>query len=731
MNPASDASPTREDTGLEERCPAADHMHGGSERYERQRRSLMRLMRSGALQAVDLDAVLREITTEIARTMNVERVSVWRFNEERSAIVCLELFEASLERHSSGIELHCREFPCYFHALKENEMISADDARADPRTSEFTERYLVPLGITSMLDAPLHAGGELVGVLCHEHVGPQRAWTRDEQSFSVSMANFVSLVFAQWEHRRIEEQLRQQASLLDKAQDAIIVRDLDHKVCYWNKSAARLYGWTAEEVLGQDISRLIYTDAQAFHENTTRVLSDGEWTGEIHQVTKSGDELIVEARWTLVRDASGQPKSILAINTNITARRTLESQMLRVQRLESIGTLAGGIAHDLNNVLTPILMSIDLLKLRITDANSQTTLNTMATSARRGVEMIQQVLSFAEGVEGRRGPVQVHANLHDIMRLVRDTFPKNIHSTLQMPADLWTVRGDSTQIHQVLLNLCVNARDAMSGGGTLALTAENVIIDAQYAAQNIEARPGPCIVIHVQDDGHGIPAGNLDKIFDPFFTTKEAGKGTGLGLSTTLAIIRSHGGFIQTSSTLGHGTRFSVFLPADPGALPDQQEFENDEMIIHRGGNEIILVVDDEASVREITRQTLEAFGYRVLLAADGAEAVSLYSKRQHEIAVVLTDMMMPIMDGPATIQVLMKINPEVRTIAVGAVTTNAVLGQLAESGSVCVLPKPYSAGALLRVLRQVITGTPNDAPHSSPGGPSKSPSAFSIASAV
>jgi PAS domain S-box-containing protein len=710
----------------------AERLRDTNLRYERQQAALTRLMRSDVLNPENLEGAFREIAELISSATGVERVSIWLFNANRETIVCQELFEASSRRHSSGVELRSRDFPRYFEALKGNEMIASEDARQDPRTSEFTESYLAPLGIGAMLDTPLHVGGVLEGVLCLEQVGPPRTWERDEQSFAVSVANLISLVLAHWERRRIEEQLRQQASLLDKAQDAINVRSLDHTITYWNKSSENLYGWTAEEVLGSNISRLLYDDPSAFERAMAHVLAEGEWTGEICQRTKSGVAVMVEGHWTLVNDSDGQPKSVLAINTDITERKRLEAQVLRSQRMESIGTLAGGIAHDLNNVLTPILMSIDLLKLKVKDAAGQETLSIISASARHGADMLGQVLSFARGAEGQKTPVEISRLLQDLARIVSDTFPKNIHFHLQddLPKNL-TVSADPTQMHQVLLNLCVNARDAMAAGGTLRLSANQVVIDAQYAAMNIEAGEGPYIKISVEDDGAGISPEILPKIFDPFFTTKEMGKGTGLGLSTSLAIMKSHGGFIRVYSEPGHGSRFSVYLPAHPAPVEEHTSIE--VPALPHGHQELVLLVDDEAAVRDITRQTLETYGYKVLLAADGAEAVTLYSKQQNDISVVLTDMMMPVMDGYTTIQVLRRMNPDVRIIATSGLASNGSMTRATGAGAHQFLAKPYNAETLLRTVHRTLS-PPSNATSVQPGertGFSTSPSASSRASAL
>ncbi|MDR3405950.1 MAG: PAS domain S-box protein [Chthoniobacter sp.] len=396
------------------------------------------------------------------------------------------------------------------------------------------------------------------------------------------------------------------------------------------------------------------------------------------------------------------PEEGVCFVMDITERKKLEQQFLRSQRMEGIGTLAGGIAHDLNNSLGPIIMSLDLLKMKFNDPDSQDLLAIISSSAQRGADMVRQVLSFARGVEGRRMEVQIKHLIGDIGKITNDTFLKHIEVQTSTPCDLWTILGDPTQLHQVLLNLCVNARDAMPNGGKLTLAAENIAIDAQYSGLNSEAKPGPYVLLQIEDSGVGIAPEILEKIFDPFFTTKEIGKGTGLGLSTTLAIVKSHGGFLRVYSELGRGTIFKIYLPAQTEASLELGAAMEAEM--PRGNGELILVVDDEASVRQITKQTLEAFGYRVVLAVDGAEAVASFAQRGGEIAAVLTDIMMPIMDGLAMIQVLRRMNPIVPIIAASGLTANAQIGQFASLKLKHFLPKPYTAETLLMTLKQVLS---------------------------
>jgi PAS domain S-box-containing protein len=505
------------------------------------------------------------------------------------------------------------------------------------------------------------------------------------------------------ERRAQEARIREQAELLDHAQDAIIVRGLDHRIRFANASAERLYGWSREELLGQRADELLFRDPVAFREATRRVLADGGWTGELEQTRRDGSPLWVEGRWSLVRSDTGDATGVLAVNTDLTERRKLQAQVLRAQRLESIGTLAGGIAHDLNNVLAPILMSIGLLRDEVTAGEAHEVLDTIEASAQRGADMVRQVLSFSRGLEGARIPVDAGRVADDLIRVARDTFPKNIILRTQVDDGLWLVPADPTQLHQVLMNLAVNARDAMPEGGTIRVSAENVTMDAQYAALSERARPGPWVRLSVADDGVGMSPELLARIFDPFFTTKEVGKGTGLGLSTVDAIVRSHGGFLNVYSEEGAGTTFRIYLPARPDGEEEAPPPAPASRGLPRGSGQLILVVDDEASVRAITRQTLEAFGYRVVTATDGADAVATFGRYGKGIGLVLTDISMPIMDGPALIRALLRMDPGVRIIAASGQGANDGMAGAADSGIRYFLPKPYTAETLLEAVRRVL----------------------------
>ena len=505
------------------------------------------------------------------------------------------------------------------------------------------------------------------------------------------------------ERKRVEEKNREQAALLDIATDAIIVRDLEDQVLFWNKGAERVYGWTKDDILGRKAVERIYRQHSTLYEEARALLlQKGEWRGEMPQVTKDGKEIIVESHATLMRDRDGKPQSILFVNTDITERKQLERQFLRTQRMESIGTLAGGIAHDLNNVLGPILTAVQIFKKKLPDEQSQKLIGLLESTVQRGADLVKQVLAFSRGVEGARTLLSVPQLVSEIEKIIKDTFPRSIQIHAKIPKDAWLITGDATQLYQVLMNLCVNARDAMPNGGRLQIEVENVTVDEHYARMHVDASPGPYVAINVIDNGEGIPPHIIDKIFEPFFTTKETGKGTGLGLSTVMGIVKSHGGFVNVYSEESKGAKFRIYLPATKAAETQQANAELPDLPMGHG--ELVLLVDDELAIREITGATLETYGYRVITANDGAEAIALYAQHRNEIAVVVTDMMMPFMDGQATIRALQKLNPEVKVIAVSGLMQNHKSEELiTNGGKIIFLHKPYTTEKLLKSLREML----------------------------
>jgi len=404
----------------------------------------------------------------------------------------------------------------------------------------------------------------------------------------------------------------------------------------------------------------------------------------------AGTERIVAERTRELRESNER------LQAEIEQRKEAEAHLLRAQRLESIGTLASGIAHDLNNMLSPILMSAELLRLTL-PTESQEIISIIESSAGRAARVVKQVLTFARGLEGERVPLQPKQMVREMAKIIDETFPRMIRLDTYMPGELPLIEGDPTQLHQVLLNLCVNARDAMPDGGTLRIELDEFTVDEHYASTLPGARVGRYVRLRVSDTGSGIPRDIVDKIFDPFFTTKPLGKGTGLGLSTTIGIVRTHEGFLDVHSEVGKGTTFEVFLPAAPdgAAAPAPAEIEASP----RGRGELILVVDDESAIRDVTQSVLIQNGYRTLAAANGAQALSIFTSHINRIDAVFTDVMMPLVDGVALCRALQKINPKVRIVASTGSDGESGLQELRSLNIGCVLGKPFTSGALLTAL--------------------------------
>lgn len=506
------------------------------------------------------------------------------------------------------------------------------------------------------------------------------------------------------ERRNTEQRIREQAALLDIVPDAIIVRDLNHIIVSWSKGAERMYGWTAEETIGKSAPKLLgASEGSDFYRTQEILLEKNEWSGEFIQTTKDNRKILVESRWKLVRNAENIPTAVLVTNTDITEKKSLEKQLFRAQRLESIGTLASGIAHDLNNILTPVVLGMEIIKMKLTDEQSVKRIDTIISTVQRGSGLIGQVLSFARGSQEELQPVNVKYTIDEVIKMARLTFPKEIDVQVNMPTEDLIVHGNPTQLHQVIMNLCINSRDAMKERGGILSVEAGYIIANEYILQHfIDARPGTYVQITIRDTGKGIPHELQDKVFEPFFTTKEVGKGTGIGLTTVFSIVRNHGGFLHLYSEVNVGTSFSIYLPAEISQEHSLEEPPKEELAV--ANNETVLLVEDEELIRSIAEDILQSSGYRVITAVNGAEAAQIYREQSSEIDIVVTDVMMPVVGGLELIGLLKAINPDVRVIAASGLMHGEIAKNLSNAGAMALLSKPYTADKLLGTLREVLS---------------------------
>jgi len=518
------------------------------------------------------------------------------------------------------------------------------------------------------------------------------------------MLEFVSSEVARViSHKSAEQQLTLLVTALESAANTIVITNRSGDIIWTNPAFTRMTGYSKEEAIGKN-PRILKSGKHenGFFSKLWDTINAGNvWHGEVTNKKKDGAFYSEEMTITPVKNLHGEITNFIAVKQDITERKIIESQFLRSQRMESMGVLAGGIAHDLNNVFSPIMMALELLSHNISDDRRKKMLEILQSSTARGSNIVKQVLTFSRGAEGERFQLQPKHLVREIEDFARQTFPKDIEISLKVATDLWIMTGDATQIHQILLNLCVNARDAMPRGGKLEISAENFVIDSNYSKMNPLAQPGPYILFRVTDTGTGMPESLLDKIFDPFFTTKEVGKGTGLGLSTVMGLVKSYKGIINVYSEVGRGTVFKIYLPA--AETNYLKEVAHTEESIPRGNGECIIVVDDEPSIREITKTTLEAFGYTVLTANDGVEAIALFVQNKSRVKLIITDMAMPVLGGAPTIRTMEKIDPNIKIIATSGLLTQK--NEIEKLSPILkgFLQKPYTSETLLTMIDAVL----------------------------
>lgn len=659
----------------------------------------------------------------VVDAMRVDRASVWMFDESRQYLNCVDEFGPVVGSREKRRSILRHEFPLYFAAIVQEQVLAWDGGEADALAREL-ER--LPAA-KSRLVVPLRLGTALFGVLTIEMVGEKREWTAEEEDFGVAIAATILLALENSKRRDAEEATRELnrkleqlvtertselresenhfRAVLNSAHDAIVSANDESRIISWNRGAEEMFGRTAEEAIGQELAIIMPARYRPMHAaGMKRFMADGEahvvgHTVELHGEREDGTEFPLElslATWTGPRG-----RYFTGIIRDITLRKKVENANLRKQRLENIGNLAGGISHDLNNALAPVLMGVDLL--RRTAAPSKQVISiieAMETSARHGSAMIRQLLMFARGVAGERLSVDVAQLVDDLVKITRSTFPRVIKVKQTVQANLPPVVGDPTQLHQVLLNLCVNARDAMPNGGTLNLHVAAMDVEAPPESDD-SVKPGKFVCLQVRDSGTGMPPEVVNRIFEPFFSTKDIDQGTGLGLSTVLGIVKSHDGFMEVTSVEGEGTTFSVYLPA--GEIAEIERAATATPFAHEGHDRLILLAEDDPTQRLVARVMLESKGYRVITAVDGAEAMVTAAEHQSQLTAVVTDADMPNVNGLAFTRALKRMSPQSNVVVISGHLDEAEMASFKALGVSEILLKPFSEQELLSALARTI----------------------------
>lgn len=559
------------------------------------------------------------------------------------------------------------------------------------------------LGIQSYMSTPIEYKDKCIGCI-HIHSNEKYSFGIEELDLLNTVSHQIQTAIANARNAEAVKQSEERyRTLFYQSPAGVYTFDNNLVITECNERMAQIIGTSSDKIIGLDMHQL---EDKSFLEGMKKTLN-----GEIYikkespyKTTLTSKELWLSFQVSPLYNSDNEVIGGMAVVEDTTDKKETEKKLLQSQRLESIGTLAGGIAHNLNNVFQPIMMSLHMLDKRIDDEQCKNTLNIIEESVYRGKSLVDQVLSFARGSEFEHKSLELENLLKGVRSLLDRTFPKDIEIKIEVQNNTWRISGDITQLHQVFMNMCVNARDAMPDGGKLTISVENINIDEIYSQMNVDAQPGPYVLISIVDTGHGIHDEDINNIFDPFYTTKEPDKGTGLGLSTSYSIVKDHGGFIDIKSKVGEGTEFKIYLPAvrQDEVLISKTKRAKD---IPKGNGELVLVVDDEAAVREITKLTLESNEYRVITASDGAEAIAVYTKNTDDVVVVIMDMMMPVMKGPESITAIRKINPEVKIIASTGIKKSGKSGvsDIDESEVETVLKKPYTTEELLNTVHEVI----------------------------
>lgn len=662
---------------------------------------------------------LREISRVAAETLDVARVGVWLFSGDRTKIQCINLYELPTAQHSAGYELLAVDYPAYFQALEEDRIIVADNAHTDPQTREFATSYLVPLQITAILDAPIRMDDGLAGVICHEQVGSPRVWTVEEQSFANALADLLAIVIQTNKRFRIEQKLRESEELRELA-----VQGADLALWDWNVQSgaiqvderwAAIRGYQLDEIEGHiDFwLNLVHPDDRPELRVKLNQHLAGEtpfYQTEYRTQTKDGQWRWILSRGKVVKwDAAGYPLHFLGTQLDITDYKQLEQQLLQAQKMEAVGRLAGGVAHDFNNILTVIISYSELLLRRNDlDARVRLRIDEIKKAGERAALLTQQLLAFSR--KQVMTPVVLDLNLvvTEMDQMLRRLIGEDIDLQLALTPDACWVKADPVQVEQVIMNLLVNARDAMPTGGEIIISTNSVRPTNTAPQLHHWSTASEYILLTIADSGMGMDAETQARIFEPFFTTKEAGKGTGLGLSTVFGIVQQHNGYIEVESEIGRGTTFRIYLPvAAPGAPqlsppPVLPELSADAV---HGGAKTILLVEDEAQIRMLAAVALQEAGYTVLVAANGQEALALAEQEQESpVHLLITDVVMPGMSGAQLSDQLQERYSVLKTLYIsGYADSNLAFPVMKSTKQTAYLPKPFPPSALIRKARDLL----------------------------
>jgi len=611
--------------------------------------------------------------------------------------------------------LRAHEFPEYFNTIKAEARITAEDAQHDPRTFKMSESYLKPLGITSLLDSGILKNGTLVGVVSAEHIGNRRKWYPDEESLLTTIASFVAQSLTESDVKQVEEALRRSESLLKAAGRIAKVgawsADLVSQTLTWSDQMFLIHEIDPDYSPSMDESNKFIPPE--WRDRVAEVFRTCMETGEpieeeFELITAAGNRIWVRTRGEVVRNESGKVIQILGALQDITAqkhaaleREKLQTQLNQAQKMDAVGRLAGGVAHDFNNMLSVIIGNSELALSDLPEESPyRRRINIILDASRRSADLTRQLLAFARKQTIAPKVINLNYTVEGILNMLRRLIGENIQLAWLPNRSLGKVRMDPSQIDQVLTNLCINARDAIADVGKITIETENISFDKAYCAENLGFTPGNYILLAVSDNGNGMDKKTMASIFEPFFTTKEMGKGTGLGLSTVYGIVKQNKGFIHVYSEPNHGTTFRIYLPVEEKATLEHVYTTAAPLVrVH----ETVLIVEDEPTILEVTQSILKRLGYNVFAASTPRKAIRFAEERTAKIHLLITDVVMPEMNGRDLANTLLVFWPDLKCLFMSGYTANVIAHHSVLEEGINFIQKPFSMEDLGNKVRKAL----------------------------